>query len=342
METRANYLIVGGFVLALIAALFIFVIWLGRVQVAREFTTYRTYFTGSVTGLQESAAVRYRGVPAGSVTRIRIDPDNVEQIEVTMEIDRAAPIKEDTEASLESQGLTGVAYVLLSGGTQGAPPLLPKPGKKFAVIKSRPSELQRLFAQAPELVDRVNVLVAKATLLFSEHNEQAISDTLDNIRTLTGVLAQRGDEIGITIDEAEAAAKEFRQATASLDALTNSLRGDAQQLTKEASATLASARAFATDADARVNEVAKDAVPAVAELHQAAASFNRLAHDLETLVRENRRPLTDFSNEGLYEFTQFLVEATRMAEAITRLTNKIEADPARFFFGNQQQGVPAR
>lgn len=342
METRASYLIVGGFVLALIAGLFLFVIWLGQVQVAREFTTYRTYFTGSVTGLQESSAVRYRGVPVGSVTRIRIDPDNVEQIEVTMAIDREAPIKEDTEASLESLGLTGVAYVLLSGGTQGAPPLRPKPGKKFAVIKSRPSELQRLFTQAPELIDRVNVLVAKATLLLSEHNEQAISDTLDNIRTLTGALAQRSDKIGETIDDASAAAKEFRQTTVSLDALTNSLRGDAQQLTKEASATLASARTFATDTDARVNEVAKDAIPAVAELHQAASTFNKLANDLDSLVQQNRRPLTDFSNEGLYEFTQFLVEARRMVESITRLTNQIEADPARFFFGNQQQGVPAR
>lgn len=342
METRASYLIVGGFVIALIAALFIFVIWLGRIQVVREYTTYRTYFSGSVTGLQASSAVRYRGVPVGSVTRIRIDPDNVEQIEVTMEIDRQAPIKEDTVASLESQGLTGVGYVLLSRGTQAAPPLRPKPGHKFAIIQSQPSELQRLFTGAPELIDRVNVLVAKATLLFSEHNENAIADTLDNVRTLTGVLASKSDEIGFTIDQAAAAAKEFRQATVSLDALTNSLRGDAQQLTKEASTTLASADTFLDDADARVNEVAKEAIPAVAQLHNAADSFNRLANDLDGLVKENRRPLNDFSNEGLYEFTQFLVEARRMVEAITRLANRIEADPARFFFGNQQQGVPAR
>ena len=342
METRASYLIVGGFVLALIAALFMFVIWLGRVQVAREFVTYRTYFTGSVTGLQESAPVRYRGVPVGSVTRIRIDPDNVEQVEVTMDIDREAPIKEDTVASLESQGLTGVGYVLLSGGTQGAPPLRPKPGKKISVIMSRPSDIQRLFTEAPELIDRVNVLVGRATLLFSEHNEQAIADTLDNVRTLTGALAGRSGEMVEAVDEVAAAAKEFRNTTASLDALTESLRGDAQQLTKEASATLASARTFVTDADARVNEVGKDAVPAVAELRQAAASFNRLAQDLEAMVRDNRRPITDFSNQGLYQFTQFLIEAQRMVEAITRLANKIEADPARFFFGNQQQGVPAR
>ncbi|HLI13986.1 MAG TPA: MlaD family protein [Alphaproteobacteria bacterium] len=311
METRASYLIVGSFMIALLAGLFLFVIWLAHVQVSQQFTPYLIYFKGSVTGLQSGSTVRYRGIPVGSVTKVRIDPNDVEQVEATIEVNSDTPIKTDTEASLEVQGLTGVAYVQLSGGTQGAPPLQPAPGKKIAVIPSRPSQLERLFSSAPELLDRVNVLVARATLFFDQRNIQNLADTLENIRTLTAAFAARGEKIAALIDNASTAMQEVQSAAAAMNTLSRSVKPE-------------------------------DVSATVTQLRQATASINRLANELETVVSENRRPLRDFSAEGLYELTQFLTEARTMVASVTRLTNRIEADPARFFFGNQQEGVPAR
>ena len=77
-------------------------------------------------------------------------------------------------------------------------------------------------------------------------------------------------------------------------------------------------------------------------MRRTVGSFNRLTVQLERIVAENRRPINDFSSQGLYELTQFLTDARTMVQSVTRLPNKIAADPARFFFGNQQQGVPAR
>lgn len=353
METKASYLIVGSFVLALIAGLFVFVIWLAKVEVNREFTFYRTNFTGSVTGLQEGGVVRYRGIPVGSVRRMKIDPDNVEEVQVTIEVKSDTPIKEDTEASLETQGLTGVAYVQLSGGTQGSPPLKPKPGKKYANIRSRASQLEKVFSSAPRVLDNVNQLVNRANIALSERNLQAFSDTLDNIKVITGAIAEKGGTIKTTIDDADAVVRDLRKTAASLDSLVKNVEGNANSTlgsvkkladdtNTRAGATLGSFKKLADDTNARTGAVAEQVAPAVTDLRRTAESINRLSTELEAMVAENRRPVRDFSAQGLYELTQFLTEARRMVGAMTRLTNKIEADPARFLFGDQQQGVQAK
>ena len=118
MEIRASYVVVGAVVLALLAGLAAFSLWLVDAGVDRDLARYDIAFAGSVSGLQEGGQVLYRGIPVGRVAEIRIDPDNVENVLVAVDIDRATPIKEDTVAALEFQGLTGVAYVQLRGGTQ--------------------------------------------------------------------------------------------------------------------------------------------------------------------------------------------------------------------------------
>ena len=110
--------------------------WLAKVDMDREYTDYDIYFDGTVTGLKTGNPVRYRGIPVGIVTQMEINPDNVEQVRVTVEVNSDTPIKEDASASLEFQGLTGVAFVQLTGGTNDAPPLRSKPGEKYPVIPS--------------------------------------------------------------------------------------------------------------------------------------------------------------------------------------------------------------
>jgi phospholipid/cholesterol/gamma-HCH transport system substrate-binding protein len=111
MEIRASYLIVGAVVLALLAGLAGFSLWLVDAGVDRDLARYEIDFAGSVSGLPEGGQVLYRGIPVGRVADIRINPDNVEAVLVTIEVDRETPIKEDTVATLEFQGLTGIAYV---------------------------------------------------------------------------------------------------------------------------------------------------------------------------------------------------------------------------------------
>ena len=120
MEIRASYLIVGAVVLALIAGLAAFSVWLVGADIDRNVARYEIAFAGSVSGLSEGGQVLYRGIPVGRVADIRIDPADVETVLVAVDLERDTPIKEDTVASLELQGLTGIAYVQLEGGTQAS------------------------------------------------------------------------------------------------------------------------------------------------------------------------------------------------------------------------------
>jgi len=311
METRASYLIVGSFVLALIGGIFLFAIWLTAVPSPHKTAIYHIDFRDSVTGLQDAARVLYRGIPVGSVTHIGIDPEDVEEIQVTVEIDADTPVKEDTVASLGFQGLTFVAYVQLEGGTQGAPPLQPKSGRKIATIKSRPSPLQRVFNSAPELLDRINQLVERASKLLSDENIKVFDDSLANLDTMTAAFASKSKEIASLIDDSAAAVH-------SLDALAKNLNSESSQLTGELK-------------------------PTIVELRKAGQSIGTLANDLDGVVSENRGPLKDFSAQGLYELTQFLAQARIAAEALTRLAHKLEENPSQLLLGGQQQnGVKAR
>lgn len=310
METRANYVLVGSFVLALIAAAFGFVIWLARIDLQHEPQTYLVYFSGSVSGLQIGSEVQYRGVPVGRLTDIRIDPQNIERIRVTLELNEGTPVKSDTYATLGLQGITGVAYIQLKGGTQNAPDLMAQDKDEYPVIPSRPSGLEQVLERAPELLERAIVISERLEQMLSEKNINGISSSIENVRSTTQILADRTRQIDQAITDGA-------EAVASLRKLTTDLSKDAGNLTTSA------------------QEAFKDA-------KKALDAFGKVADNMQALVTENRPALRDFSQSGLYEFTQFITEARTLIANLSRLSGQIERDPAQFLFGNQQKGFEAR
>src|SRR5271166_3632323 len=109
METRAHYVAVGTFVLAVIFLSFVAVLWLGRAEFGQQAKRFYIFFSGSVAGLNKGSQVQYNGIPVGRVVDIRVDPSNLEQLQVTVEIDtRIVDIKSDTVAFLEANILNGI------------------------------------------------------------------------------------------------------------------------------------------------------------------------------------------------------------------------------------------
>lgn len=317
METRASYVVVGSFVLALTAAAFGVVLFLTRTTFEDTPKNYMTYFTGSVTGLQAGSAVRYRGVPVGTVTDIRIDPKDVEQVRVVMEIVRNTPIKTDTVATLGLQGLTGVAYIELSGGTRESKSLAPIGDAKIAVIKSERSNIEQVLAKAPELLERAVAITERLALILDDRNLQSISDTLTNISTLTGTLANSSGEIGQVLADSQKTFAALREASENVAKLTGGL-------------------------NEKIGPIADNAAIVMVDVRKAINGFNKVAVQLEGIVEENRGPLQDFSSGGLYELSQFIAEARVLISSLTRLSGQIERDPARFFFGDTQKGFEAK
>jgi phospholipid/cholesterol/gamma-HCH transport system substrate-binding protein len=196
METRASYVLVGSFVLGLVAAAIIFVLWLGRGEGGKNLVTYKVNFTGSVTGLAPGAVVRYRGINKGEVRAINIKPDHDEVIEVTIRVDADTPVYTDTVASLESQGLTGSPFVQLKRS--------PKPGvegrkvegeeRAKIIIQGESSGLERIFEEFPKAIASVTTLADRASALLDKENQENFKSTLrgasEALASLKGLVAE--------------------------------------------------------------------------------------------------------------------------------------------------------
>jgi len=309
--------LVGLFVIAGIAATLAAAVWITGSRTEQGTVLYDIYFEGSVTGLKPGNAVEYRGIPVGGVVDMRIDPENVERVLVTIEVAAGTPIREDTEATLALQGITGLSFIQLTGGTQQSPPLRPPSGRDRAVIPSHPSQLSALIDAAPELLERTINVVAQLEKLLSEGNLKSISNTLGNLETVTGDMVASGDEIESMLKEGAATMAELRTVTERASVVMASIQGDVGGLAKETRLVLA-------------------------EVRKAVARMAVASDEIATFLSDNRGPLSDFSGTGLYEFSQLMAEARVLVAALSRLTEQIERDPARFLFGDQQQGVEVK
>src|SRR5271168_5038050 len=189
METRAHYVAVGAFVLAVIFLAFVAVLWLGHSEFSHT-KRYYIFFRGSVAGLNKGSKVQYNGIPIGQVVDIGVDPDDVEKIQVTVEIDTSIlPIKTNARAFLESNILNGVATIQIRGGTQEAKELEPEPNKKYAVIAAGQSELEQLKANLPELLGDL----------------KDVADSLQNVRTVTENFVAPSKEVSEVVENANEA-----------------------------------------------------------------------------------------------------------------------------------------
>ena len=341
METRASHLLVGSFVLLMVAGLTVFVVWLAKFQFDEQFTRYDIFFTGSVTGLKAGSVVRFSGVRVGEVIFVGLDHENPERVRALVELEAATPVRRDTVASLEVAGLTGGRYVMLSGGSPGSSPLRAEEGQKRPVIASRRSSLQMVLEGAPELLDSVNLLLARANDLVSAENSANFATSLDNLTRLSGALAARSGDIESLIADAAGTMRNLREASGAIEEMAENLKADGARLTARADTMLAAVERLARSVDGSVTEASGEVTTLVRELRTSAKSFTAMTKELQTLVAENRGPLQSFTTGGLYELATLITEARELLVGLNRVTTAVERDPARFLFGDQQQGYEA-
>ena len=218
METKANYVAVGAFVLTCILALVITLLWLAGAQYSHEYTYYRTNFRGAVTGLGKGTAVRYNGIDVGRVEEVKFDPNDPQVVIATLQIQPKLGIRVDSVISIESEGLTGGSYVEITGGKKNAALLVPQEGQKYPVIKSAPSTLQKLAKGAPQLLEKLNIAADKINAVLNEKNQKAFARILANLDRTTSMLADRSDDLNSTLVNLSATSKTLPGTVADLDA----------------------------------------------------------------------------------------------------------------------------
>lgn len=342
METRANYIMVGSFVLLLTLGLLGFVVWFVKFQVDTDLRRFDIFFRGSVTGLAVGSPVRYSGVRVGEVIFIGLDQDDPNRVRALIEVDEQTPIKTDTYATLNLVGLTGGLYVLLSGGSPEASLLEPAEGQKQAIIPSRSSNLETVINSAPELLDGAILLLNRGNDVFNDKNRADIAAMLSNLRDVSEVLSQNRGSFETLIGDASLTMNNLSSATGSLKETANSIRTNLDQLTNSADRTLKAFEATAGTVDGSVTSLSADLQGMIKKLDSAATSLDGAAGQLENLIKENRDPINDFTTTGLYELSNVLIEARELISVLQRITTEVQRDPARFIFGDHQQGYEAK
>ncbi len=223
MESKVNYTIVGLFVVLLTTGLLGFAYWLAKHGGGEEYSLYRVYMSESVAGLTTDASVKYRGVEVGTVTRMELDPENAEQVMLTLRIKQGTPVKTDTRASIRFYGVTGLGYIELQGSSKDAPVLEAEEGK-IPVIASMPSTFARLDEGLSELADKSVRVLDRIDLLLSDANLQAFSELLGKSKLLVTQLRQQTEDIGIFIDEGIATGRKISVAFAEIESSAGSVK----------------------------------------------------------------------------------------------------------------------
>jgi phospholipid/cholesterol/gamma-HCH transport system substrate-binding protein len=209
METRANHLLIGGFVILMVSVAFGFIVWLAKVRIDKEVAVYEIHFSDAVSGLGVGSDVRFNGIKVGAVERITINRDDPNKVNVMVKIDADTPVRADSAASLELQGVTGQSFVQISGGSTAAAMLGVRQRPPYPVIASKPSHIAELFRGAPDLVNRGILLIERAADLVNDENRKNLSRIVADLRTLSGVAASKEAALGQTIDSMASAAKKF-------------------------------------------------------------------------------------------------------------------------------------
>ena len=327
MERRSSYLVVGTFVLILLGGIVAAGLWFAGSALDTRTYAYRIYFRGSVTGLQVGSPVRYRGVRLGTVEDIRIDPTNVERVLVTVSLPPDVPIKRDSIATLEPQGVTGQSFVQIIGGTQEAQPLEPDPDG-YRVIPSRPSGLAEVVERAPELLANLVDLSQQVKTVLSPETMTALAQTIVNLRDLTGALAATAGQAGGTVSRA--------------DALIASMQSRIDELGDEAAGVLKSARGSIDTVGREAAQAAGGLNGTAQEAAQLLGTLNKVAGRLDQILAENRQPIRDFTGRGLYDISQLVTELRDLTTNLSRLALRIERNPTDFLLGGSRRGVEVK
>ena len=290
MEDKVNYALVGVFVLGLGAALVVAVLWLAAgINTKKKYEPYQSVIKESVAGLSVAAPVKYLGVDVGKVSEIAIDPQNSRQVRLKFLIEHGTPIKQDTDAVLKSQGLTGIAYVELSGGSVGSPPLLATKEVPVPTIRSKPSLSARLEDVLTNVLANVNRTSANLDAVFDTDNRAALKQTLVDTASLAHALAAQQGALSHGIVDAARTARNTARASDKLGPAIDRVAASADALGKMGNDVSRSSDSAGHTVDAAASGVQQIRTETLPELERLLAELNSLASSMRQLSEQTER-----------------------------------------------------
>jgi phospholipid/cholesterol/gamma-HCH transport system substrate-binding protein len=304
MHSKSNYALVGSFVLILSAGFIWGVLWISAGGRPQEFDRYVVYVAESVSGLNIDAPLKFRGVDVGKVEQISIDTNDGERIRLLLQVREGTPITEDTVATLEYQGLTGIANINLSGGRPDAAPLRVMPGEDYPVISSQPSLFSRLDATTSDLLTNLIQTTASINALLSQDNRANISRSIHNAALLTDSLAGQRERLDAMLAQLSDTLDNMHAASGEFPALAQQFSQSSVAITRMA-----------------------DRIRGLAETLEAASET------MQQTLDDSSDGLQGFANTALPEITALVSELRIASENLRRVSETLAQDPSVLIYG---------
>lgn len=321
METRANYVVIGAFTFAVAVAAVMFGFFAAHYATDRAWKKYEVLFEESVIGLSDGSPVLYNGVSIGRVTELDLDPEDVRQVIVSIEIEPQVPIYENTVATIRLTGLTGTAAIQLSGGSPESPLLAPGTGEAHR-IPAISSPFTRLLESSEGITVTANKVLKRFDEMLSDANIERIDNTLASLEQFSTSLASPDAALGRLVDNMSEASESLPELLDQLQATTARFDG-----------------VLAAFDEGLIRDL-----PELRErLGATLANLESLSGRVDAIIASNQDELSQLGGVGMRQVTGTLEEVRGLVRDLSELVRHIESDPARFLLGGERaEEYPSR
>lgn len=300
METRANYVLIGAFTLIIAAFLLLFGLWAAKYTSEKDWRYFNVIFDEAVTGLTEGGSVQYNGISVGTVDTLSLAPDDPRKVIAKVKLRASTPVKVDTHAKLSFTGLTGTAFIQLTGGSPDAP-LLAAADDEVPTIITESSALQNIAETA-------NKLVARLDKVLSDENINNIAKTLENLENATGAISDQRADLSTLIVNARISSEKLAN---TLDTTNNAVNSIDRELVQK--------------------------LPQlIAKLDSTLSRMDSAANNADKLIGENRGAINSFTQDGLSQLGPTMEELRALVRDLRKISARFEDNPAGYVLGRQK------
>jgi len=296
MERNANYFLVGLISTLLLIGLVVFFVWLGGSKLNHDYDIYDIVFRGPVHGVAQGGEVDFNGIKVGTVSKVSLDPKDSQLVIARVNIAPDVPIRQDSYATLEPQGITGVNYIQITAGTPSKPLLKDTvPEGEVPKIQSRRDTLSDLLTNGASMAQRAVQALDQLNKLLSNENIRTLSAALSDVQAVTAELREHKAVIADAqkaLQDTDAAVKQVGELAHSTDALVNS-----------------QGKTTFTKLDAALDET------------------RGAAQELRVTIQKLQGPTETFAETGLPQLTGAIQSMQKVSEHLDHVLDEVEANP---------------
>ena len=320
MESKANFAVIGAFVLVSVFGIVAFFAYISGKQLDETYDSYIVEYLTPPRGISVGSEVRYNGLKMGEVTRTVLDKNDANKVLVYIQVQADTPVHVDSKAQNEPLGLTGLSYIQLYAGASNKRFVKPKPGDPVPRIEGLGSQIDSLLGGSESVIDNVNMALNRAAKVLSPEAAEDLHGILSNINGITAKI----NAMDISEERVDSLVKTFEQTAKDFSVAAVAIDQTAQDISK------------LLEGDG-VNNILIQAEKSLKAAENTMAEYTLLASDGRALSDDARRIIEQFSTTGLQDLSLAMGDLKTLIETLNRVSEDLERSPVEFIVGQKKE-----